>query len=1250
MGVHGLWKLLETTGKPINPETLEGKILAVDISIWLNQAVKGVRDREGNSVENAHLLTLFHRLCKLLFFRIRPVFVFDGDAPLIKKQTLAIRRQRKEEKTMESKQTNDKLLKTFLKRQAIKAALGERSQDHLPSLSGVRREEDMYMLPALPPQEEERERSSSEEEQEEEEDSRHIYQGDSYEDSNSVDINSEEFSAMPPEVKHEILKDMKEFSKRRRTMYHTPPERSGDFSQYQLAGLLQRNKLNMRLEGVEREMSNRSAGNAPGVELYNQGEGHSVETRRLLSEDSTHYILIKGPKKTDNSERVPDIQPAACPWLGGPLSGRVRTGGGERPEPLWRPISEEGPSSSSKHPQDPNPSLGDTAPTSPRTLKAIQAAMDSSFSDEEEGDSSWGRGGSRAEEEGDSSWGRGGSRAEEEGDSSWGRGGSRAEEEGDSSWGRGGSRAEEGGGSVSPRTLLAIQRAMGEELEVGPSPYATMIGNSPVKPNPPSPQHPANRLVVISSSEEETEGKDTLLRTTLTNEDRLGVEKGDEQQSPLPLSLPLPPADRVLLSREEEILRRSREELEQAIDNRNRAFHSAVGQGDSLGQAVRVIPPSGLALNREEETGRSSLVTGPLPPSQEERNGENTREERNGQIVKMEDGEEESDSESFIDVSEGEELKEEETDDSLIEVGGGAPAEAQEDVAKKEEEEEALSSREGEEEEESQPPTEPSPAPPAPASVPLPNEWEDINVDELVALESSLGEQQSSLREQKQQQERIAATVTGQMCLESQELLRLFGVPFLVAPGEAEAQCAALDRTDQTHGTITDDSDVWLFGGRHVYKNFFSQNKYLEYYQYVDLQNQLGVDRTKLINLAYLLGSDYTEGVPGVGYVTGMEILNEFPGPGTEPVCMFSEWWSLAQQQQRLTSDPRDSKVKRKLRGLQLGPGFPNPAVATAYLQPSVDLSESSFSWGRPHLDLLKEFCESRFGWNSRKTEETLQPVIKQLNTQQTQLRIDSFFRLEQQERQAIKSQRLRRAVTCIKRKEREDGGREEREDGGREEREDGGREEREDGGREEREDGGREEEEEGTGSPSKAKRGKGSEPKQRKGEVEEGTGGFLGTEVSKPAQEDVGRASQVVGVASQVVGVASQDVGMASQDVGRASHDVGVASQERKKVGVVSQNVGGANLVVGGASQQRKEVLPPPNNGAPQPKLLPSRTDQNGSSSSGDDSDGDCRVAMVTAQSVFGGQPREGRGVKRGGRRGGKRGGRGRGGGRKTL
>lgn len=51
-----------------------------------------------------------------------------------------------------------------------------------------------------------------------------VLQEELYDNPNSVDINSEEFASLPPEMKHEILKDMKEFSKRRRTMYQKPPE------------------------------------------------------------------------------------------------------------------------------------------------------------------------------------------------------------------------------------------------------------------------------------------------------------------------------------------------------------------------------------------------------------------------------------------------------------------------------------------------------------------------------------------------------------------------------------------------------------------------------------------------------------------------------------------------------------------------------------------------------------------------------------------------------------------------------------------------------------------------------------------------------------------------------------------------------------------------------------------------------------------------------------------------------------------
>ncbi|XP_076586385.1 DNA excision repair protein ERCC-5 homolog [Chaetodon auriga] len=1058
MGVHGLWRLLESTGKPINPETLEGKILAVDISIWLNQAVKGVRDREGNSVQNAHLLTLFHRICKLLFFRIRPVFVFDGDTPLLKKQTLVLRRQRKEELNRESKQTNEKLLRTFLKRQAIKAALGNHSKDPLPSLSSVRRDEvdDMYVLPALPAAEEKDKSSSEEEEEEEKEseemfDSYHMYQGEVYEDPNSVDINSEEFASLPPEMKHEILKDMKEFSKRRRTMYHKPPERSGDFSHYQLAGLLQRNQLNQRLVGIEKEMCQRSAGSAP--QLYEQdGEqpSHSVESQRLVSEDHSHYILIQGSKK---SETAPESRPAAAPWSGGFLSGSKRRAAG-RPEPLWRPACEEeeevqGPSSEDSKPSVSEPSQGHMSPPSPRTLEAIQAAMNDS-SDEEKLD------------------------------------------------------RDKKDGSVSPRTLQAIHRALAEE-EDGAAEHGTVISSSLTKLQA-NIHHPAPQ-VVISSSEEEPEP---------ANVNSLPNEKPDLKGNPAGQSFHV--KDSLLLSS-------SDDEMEEVIGQRNKALRVAALQQPEEREAKSQEETKKAQLTEEPERkdsedrfitkngdprGAAASCQNTLsinPPAQvcgkplsveteihpvlsERRYNKSTEapEERSGDDVKAAGREESESEESFIEVSE-EEFEEEDEDDSLVMIREkGSPDEAREDGTEKEEEPEESSTAapssqtaapkgedDGEDEDEKTHTEEEElkgGAETESSSTPAINEWEHFDADELEALESSLQVEQNSLRELKQQQERMANTVTGQMYLESQELLRLFGVPFLVAPMEAEAQCAALDRDDQTNGTITDDSDVWLFGGRHVYKNFFSQNKYVEHYQYSDLQNQLGLDRTKLINLAYLLGSDYTEGVPGVGYVTGMEILNEFPGPGLEPLIQFSKWWSEAQEKQRLVADPRDTKVKKKLRDLKLHPGFPSPAVAQAYLQPAVDQSDSSFSWGRPQLDMIKEFCLNRFGWNSRRTEETLQPVIKQLNTQQTQLRIDSFFRMEQQEKQAIRSQRLRRAVTCMKRKERE--------------------------GEEEEEEGYSEEE---TPSPSKSKKGKEATKSSKRGaggEREEersmAGGGFLGS------------------------------------------------------------------------------------------------------------------------------------------------------------
>ena len=268
-----------------------------------------------------------------------------------------------------------------------------------------------------------------------------------------------------------------------------------------------------------------------------------------------------------------------------------------------------------------------------------------------------------------------------------------------------------------------------------------------------------------------------------------------------------------------------------------------------------------------------------------------------------------------------------------------------------------------------------------------------ISKEDLLSMKDKLEDEQKELRLNIGKLERQAMDITEQMQLEAQELLRIFGIPYVVAPMEAEAQCAYLEQINLTDGTITDDSDIWLFGGKCVYKNFFNNNKRVLQFKSCDIQHHFKLSRPQMIQLALLVGSDYTFGLPGIGPVTAMEILAAFPAEEDDllrGLINFSKWIKSG----KALGSGRTS-LRNKLKNLQIEKGFPSQAVLQAYLNPTVDESKEKFTWSKPDLSLLADYVRKKFGWTKLKFEEIINPVMNKLVESKSQKSIKAYCKVQ---------------------------------------------------------------------------------------------------------------------------------------------------------------------------------------------------------------------------------------------------------------
>ena len=283
----------------------------------------------------------------------------------------------------------------------------------------------------------------------------------------------------------------------------------------------------------------------------------------------------------------------------------------------------------------------------------------------------------------------------------------------------------------------------------------------------------------------------------------------------------------------------------------------------------------------------------------------------------------------------------------------------------------------------------------------------------------------NAILQEEKDMERDMSTITEEMKEDILKLLQLCGIPWVESPSEAEAQCAALEELGLVDGVVTEDSDIFVFGGKKVYKNFFNEQKYVEAYYARDVQKELALGKHQLVALAMLLGGDYTDGVKGVGIVNGMEILQAFTIDDSvdgvrNGLMKFREWLDGFGELTVESSSQKEvlfHKKHKSARTRWVAPAdFPSQGIVNAYLKPAVDISDAKFSWALPDLTGLQYYCAETLGWEQAETDRVVNPVLKVIQSGSKQTRLESYFMRYEDKQVAgkVRSKRLQAVLHDI--------------------------------------------------------------------------------------------------------------------------------------------------------------------------------------------------------------------------------------------
>ncbi|KYO03494.1 putative DNA repair endonuclease [Plasmodium gaboni] len=238
-------------------------------------------------------------------------------------------------------------------------------------------------------------------------------------------------------------------------------------------------------------------------------------------------------------------------------------------------------------------------------------------------------------------------------------------------------------------------------------------------------------------------------------------------------------------------------------------------------------------------------------------------------------------------------------------------------------------------------------------------------------------------------------------------LLNFFGIPYIQSPCEAEAQCSYLNNKNYCDAIISDDSDVLVFSGKTVIKNFFNKKKTVEVYEKKAIEEKLGLYQEELINISLLCGCDYTIGVHGIGIVNALEIIKAFPN--FEDLKILKD--IVSNPFKKINKDKYNEEIQQFLnthKNYKLNwifpNNFPDREVYKCFKYPKVCTDIKKFEWHIPDINSIIKFLNKTTNISEEKVFNVLNPILQKYNVKARtyQSKIEDFFPLLEKKRKTV--------------------------------------------------------------------------------------------------------------------------------------------------------------------------------------------------------------------------------------------------------